>query len=192
MIAYVINLDKRKDKWLGCQMELAPHFDVVRVSAIRHDWGWLGLAKTFKQIFAQATGDVLILEDDATYRGTITDLTNAISDLPQGWEMLMLGANIKNARMDRISKNVARTYGAWTTHAIYYSYAFCQEMADKELDVPIDEFFRTIVHPRGNSYVVYPFLSYQRPSTSDIEGDYKDYTSLFAESEERTKAFVCI
>ena len=192
MIANIINLDKRKDKWLSCQMELAPHFDVVRVSAIRHEWGWLGLAKTFKQIFAQATGDVLIFEDDATYRGTITDLTNAIADLPQGWEMLMLGANIKDSRMDRISKNVARTYGAWTTHAIYYSYAFCQEMASVELDVPIDEYFRKIVHPRGNSYVVYPFLSYQRPSTSDIEGDYKDYTSLFVESEERTKAFVCV
>lgn len=192
MIANVINLDKRKDKWLSCQMELAPHFDVMRVSAIRHEWGWLGLAKTFKQIFAEATGDVLILEDDATYRGTITDLTNAIADLPQGWEMLMLGANIKDSRMDRISKNVARTYGAWTTHAIYYSYAFCQEMASIELDVPIDEYFRTIVHPRGNSYVVYPFLSYQRPSTSDIEGDYKDYTRLFTESEERTKAFICV
>lgn len=192
MIANVINLDKRKDKWLSCQMELAPHFDVVRVSAIRHEWGWLGLAKTFRQIFGEATGDVLIFEDDATYRGTITDLTNAIADLPQGWEMLMLGANIKDGRMDRISKNVARTYGAWTTHAIYYSYAFCQEMASIELDVPIDEYFRTIVHPRGNSYVVYPFLSYQRPSTSDIEGDYKDYTNLFTESEERTKAFVCV
>lgn len=192
MIANVINLDKRKDKWLSCQMELAPHFDVIRVSAIRHEWGWLGLANTFKQIFAEATGDVLIFEDDATYRGTITDLTNAIADLPQGWEMLMLGANIKDVRLDRISKNVARTYGAWTTHAIYYSYAFCQEMASVELDVPIDEYFRTIVHPRGNSYVVYPFLSYQRPSTSDIEGDYKDYTSLFTESEKRTKAFICV
>ena len=192
MIANVINLDKRKDKWLSCQMELAPHFDVIRVSAIRHEWGWLGLGKTFKQIFAEATGDVLIFEDDATYRGTITDLTNAIADLPQGWEMLMLGANIKDSRMDRISKNLARTYGAWTTHAIYYSYAFCKEMASIELDVPIDEYFRTIVHPRGNSYVVYPFLSYQKPSTSYIEGEYKDYTSLFTESEELTKAFVCV
>jgi hypothetical protein len=192
MIAYVINLDNRTDKWRWCQRELTPHFDVVRVPAIQNQWGWLGLAKTFKQIFKEATGDVLIFEDDATYRGTITDLTNAIADLPQGWEMLMLGANIKHPSMDRITKNVARTYGAWTTHAIYYSYALGQEMASIDLDVPIDEYFRSVVHPRGNSYVVYPFLSYQRPSTSDIEGDYKDYTSLFTESEERTKSFICI
>jgi hypothetical protein len=190
MIANVINLDHRKDKWQLVFNELSPHFNINRISAIKHDWGWLGLARTYKQIFKEATGDVLIFEDDATYRGTVTDLTNAIADLPQGWEMLMLGANIKNPSMDRISKNVARTYGAWTTHAIYYSYGLCQEMASINLDVPIDEYYRTIVQPRGNSYVVYPFLSFQRASISDIEGDYKDYSKLFTDSEERTRSFI--
>jgi hypothetical protein len=190
MIAYVINLDSRQDKWRATQMELAPHFELQRVPAIKHDLGWIGLARTFKQIFAEATGDVLIFEDDATYRGWATHLENAIKDLPEGWEMLMLGANIKNCSMDRITNNIARTYGAWTTHAIYYSYSLCQEMASVNLDVPIDEYYRTVVHPRGNSYVIYPFLSYQRPSESDIEGGYKDYTSLFIDSEERTKSFI--
>ena len=190
MIAKVINLDLRRDKWRACEMELGPHFELERVSAIRNDWGWLGLWQTFKQIFAQADGDILIFEDDATYRGWATHLQNAINDLPQGWEMLMLGANIKDQRLDRINKTLARTYGAWTTHAIYYSHSLCKEMASLDLTVPIDEYFRTVVHPRGNSYVVYPFLSYQRPSDSDIEGGYKDYTNLFVESENRVRDFV--
>ena len=190
MIAKVINLDSRRDKWRACEMELGPHFELERVSAIRNDWGWLGLWQTFKQIFAQADGDILIFEDDATYRGWATHLQNAINDLPQGWEMLMLGANIKDQRLDRINKTLARTYGAWTTHAIYYSHSLCKEMASLDLTVPIDEYFRTVVHPRGNSYVVYPFLSYQRPSESDIEGGYKDYTNLFVESENRVRDFV--
>ena len=190
MIAKVINLDSRRDKWRACEMELGPHFELERVSAIRNDWGWLGLWQTFKQIFAQADGDILIFEDDATYRGWATHLQNAINDLPQGWEMLMLGANIKDQRLDRINKTLARTYGAWTTHAIYYSHSLCKEMASLDLTVPIDEYFRTVVHPRGNSYVVYPFLSYQRPSDSDIEGGYKDYTNLFVESENRVRDFV--
>ena len=63
-------------------------------------------------------------------------------------------------------------------------------MATLDLTVPIDEYFRTIVHPRGNSYVVYPFLSYQRPSDSDIEQGFKDYTNLFEESENRVRDFV--
>ena len=190
MIAKVINLDSRRDKWRACEMELGPHFELERVSAIRNDWGWLGLWQTFKQIFAQADGDILIFEDDATYRGWATHLQNAINDLPQGWEMLMLGANIKDQRLDRINKTLARTYGAWTTHAIYYSHSLCKEIASLDLTVPIDEYFRTVVHPRGNSYVVYPFLSYQRPSESDIEGGYKDYTNLFVESENRVRDFV--
>ena len=190
MIAKVINLDSRRDKWRACEMELGPHFELERVPAIKNDLGWLGLWQTFKQIFAQADGDVLIFEDDATYRGWATNLENAIKDLPQGWEMLMLGANIKDQRLDRINKNLACTYGAWTTHAIYYSHSLCKEMATLDLTVPIDEYFRTVVHPRGNSYVVYPFLSYQRPSDSDIEGGYKDYTNLFKESENRVRDFV--
>lgn len=190
MIAKVINLDSRRDKWRACEMELGPHFEIERVPAIKNDWGWLGLWQTFKQIFAQADGDILIFEDDATYRGWATHLQNAINDLPQGWEMLMLGANIKDQRIDRINNTLARTYGAWTTHAIYYSHSLCKQMASLDLTVPIDEYFRTVVHPRGNSYVVYPFLSYQRPSDSDIEGGYKDYTNLFADSENRVRDFV--
>ena len=190
MIAKVINLDSRRDKWRACEMELGPHFELERVPAIKNDWGWLGLWQTFKQIFAASDCDQLIFEDDATYRGWATNLENAIKDLPEGWEMLMLGANIKDQRLDRINNTLARTYGAWTTHAIYYSHSLCKEMATLDLTVPIDEYFRTVVHPRGNSYVVYPFLSYQRPSDSDIEGGYKDYTSLFKESENRVRDFV--
>lgn len=190
MIANVINLDSRRDKWRACEMELGPHFELNRVPAIKNDLGWLGLWQTFKQIFAQADGDVLIFEDDATYRGWATNLENAINDLPQGWEMLMLGANIKDQRLDRINNTLARTYGAWTTHAIYYSHSLCKEMESLDLTVPIDEYFRTVIHPRGNSYVIYPFLSYQRPSDSDIEGGYKDYTNLFKESENRVRDFV--
>lgn len=190
MIAKVINLDSRRDKWRACEMELGPHFELERVPAIKNDLGWLGLWQTFKQIFAQADGDILIFEDDATYKGWATHLQNAIKDLPQGWEMLMLGANIKDQRLDRINNTLVRTYGAWTTHAIYYSHSLCKELATLDLTVPIDEYFRTVVHPRGNSYVVYPFLSYQRPSDSDIEGGYKDYTNLFKESENRVRDFV--
>ncbi len=170
--------------------ELAPHFNLERVSAIQHEWGWLGLAKTFKQIFTEATGDVLIFEDDATYRGWATSLQNAIDDLPADWDMLMLGANIKDLRLDRISKNLVRTYGAWTTHAILYSHRFAKEMAELDLDIPIDEYFRTKVHPKGNSYICVPFLSFQRPSESDIEGGYKNYTSLFEDSEAKAFHFV--
>ena len=190
MIAYVINLDQRKDKWRQSMNELAPHFNLERVSAIKHEWGWLGLWHTFKKIFQECQGDVLIFEDDATYRGWATSLQNSINDLPGGWDMLMLGANIKDLRLERVSNKLVRTYGSWTTHGILYSYRFAKEMAELDLEIPIDEHFRTIVHPKGNSYICVPFLSYQRPSQSDIEGVFQDYTSLFEESEAKAFHFI--
>jgi GR25 family glycosyltransferase involved in LPS biosynthesis len=190
MIAHVINLDHRKDKWIDSMNELSPHFNLERVSATKHDWGWYGLNKTFKKIFTQCESDVLIFEDDATYRGNYNDLINCINDLPADWDMLMLGANIKDSRMDRVSKRLVRTYGSWTTHAVLYSYRFAKEMAGLELSIPIDEHFRTKVHPKGNSYICAPFLSFQRPSQSDIEGVFQDYTSLFEESEAKAFHFI--
>ena len=118
MIAYVINLDHRKDKWRASMQELAPHFNLERVSAIKHEWGWLGLWQTFKKIFQECKSDVLIFEDDATYRGWATSLENAVKDLPPDWNMLMLGANIKDSRLERVSNQLVRTYGSWTTHGI--------------------------------------------------------------------------
>jgi hypothetical protein len=190
MIAYVINLDHRKDKWKASINELSPHFNIERVSAIKHEWGWLGLWQTFKKIFQECQGDVLIFEDDATYRGSYPDLINCVNDLPANWDMLMLGANIKDSRLDRISKRLVRTYGSWTTHGILYSYRFAKEMAELHLTIPIDEHFRTIVHPKGNSYICVPFLSYQRPSQSDIENCYQNFTGIFEESEAKAFHFI--
>jgi hypothetical protein len=190
MIAYVINLDHRKDKWKASINELSPHFNIERVSAIKHEWGWLGLWQTFKKIFEQCQGDILIFEDDATYRGSYPDLINCVNDLPANWDMLMLGANIKDSRLDRISKRLVRTYGSWTTHGILYSYRFAKEMAELDLTIPIDEHFRTIVHPKGNSYICVPFLSYQRPSQSDIENCYQNFTGIFEESEAKAFHFI--
>jgi hypothetical protein len=190
MIAYVINLDHRKDKWKASINELSPHFSIERVSAIKHEWGWLGLWQTFKKIFQECQGDVLIFEDDATYRASYPDLINCVNDLPANWDMLMLGANIKDSRLDRISKRLVRTYGSWTTHGILYSYRFAKEMAELDLTIPIDEHFRTIVHPKGNSYICVPFLSYQRPSQSDIENCYQNFTGIFEESEAKAFHFI--
>jgi hypothetical protein len=190
MIAYVINLDQRKDKWKASINELSPHFNIERVSAIKHEWGWLGLWQTFKKIFQECQGDVLIFEDDATYRGSYPDLINCVNDLPANWDMLMLGANIKDSRLDRISKRLVRTYGSWTTHGILYSYRFAKEMAQLDLTIPIDEHFRTIVHPKGNSYICVPFLSFQRPSQSDIENCYQNFTGIFEESEAKAFHFI--
>jgi GR25 family glycosyltransferase involved in LPS biosynthesis len=187
MQALVINLPDRPDRWEQAETELSPHFDLVRIDAIKKSPGWLGLNETMMSVFKLVTGPVLVFEDDATYRGNQFDLLQAIKELPPDFDMLLLGANIKDNRLERISPKLVRTFGCWTTHAIYYSHRFCQEVAETGMSCVIDEYFRTTIHPRGNSYIVTPFLSYQRQSFSDIEMLDRDYTDIFRNSDQKAQ-----
>jgi hypothetical protein len=167
-----------------------PHFEIARYPAITDKFGWKGLNRTMLDLFRHTKDDLLVFEDDATWMGTTEDYYNTVAQLPTGWDMLHFGANIKSHRLERVSANIVRHYGAWTTHAVLYSADFCRHMAetfDPE-SLVIDEYFRTQIHPLGNSYVSDPFLSFQRPSVSDLEKAMKDYTDVFKDSARRVKA----
>jgi hypothetical protein len=123
------------------------------------------------------------MEDDALMVRDVSHFHDALADLhllDPNFDMLMLGANIK-ADLSRTSKHLNRCFGAWTTHAIYYSDAFIKEMRPiiGTLEIPIDEYFRTIIHPRGRSYICKPMVCYQRTSYSDIMGELADYKEIF-------------
>jgi hypothetical protein len=180
MKAYVINLDTRPDRWNDC-LELP--FNLERVSAHRNAEGWRGLLSTMSELFNRIDGPALVLEDDAVIVRDILHFHLAVADLPEDFDMLMLGANVKGD-LSRHSKRLNTTYGAWTTHAIYYSDAFIKEMRPVigTLEIPIDEYFRTIIHPRGRSYICKPMVAYQRTSYSDIMGELADYNEIFEHS----------
>ena len=179
MTAYLINLDSRSDRWEQCQ-DLP--FQLTRVSAIAHPQGWRGLLHTYHKLFTELnpTEPILVLEDDCMMVRDIENYEKAVSQLPAKWDMLMLGANIK-ARVRRKGKNLFKVYGAWTTHAVLYHPDFIRRLTPElmSMEIPIDEYFRTVVHPQGNSYCVAPMVAYQRPSVSDIEGRFNDHTQLF-------------
>jgi GR25 family glycosyltransferase involved in LPS biosynthesis len=180
MKAYVINLDHRTDRWAECQ-DLP--FELIRYRALPHQHGWQGLLATMHELFNAIDGPALILEDDAVMVRDIEHLHRAIADLPDNFDMLMLGANIQ-APVSRHSKHLNTTFGAWTTHAIYYSDAFIKEMRPiiADLTVPIDEYYRVEIHPRGRSYICKPMVAYQRASHSDIMGTMADYHDIFENS----------
>jgi hypothetical protein len=51
-----------------------------------------------------------------------------------------------------------------------------------DLPVPIDEYYRVEIHPRGRSYICNPMVAYQRASHSDIMGTMADYHDIFEHS----------
>jgi hypothetical protein len=182
MTAYLINLDSRSDRWEQCQ-DLP--FDIIRVPAIPHSEGWRGLNATYHKLFTdlQPTEPILVLEDDCVIVRDIEYYERAIEQLPAKWDMLYLGANIKT-KVRKKSKNLYTMYGAWTTHAVLYHPDFVRHITPllATMDTVIDEYFRTMIHPHGNTYVVKPMVAYQRPSMSDLEGKFNDYTHLFEQS----------
>ena len=184
--AFVVNLNRRTDRWSQAERELSPHFQIERVPAIEMSPGWKGLNATMSALFATAEDDILVFEDDATFTGTIEQYQACISNLPENWDMMHLGANVKG-RVERVAPNLVRHYGAWTTHAVLYSYQFCQKMRNLTMDTVIDEYFRTQIHPLGNSYITDPFMSIQRPSVSDLENTFKDYKDVFKDSAIKVK-----
>lgn len=182
MKAYLINMESRPDRWAECQH--LP-FELERVDAIAHFQGWRGLILTMHKLFTEKfTGQpMLVFEDDAMWVKSKHYFDQAIKDLPQNYDMLLLGANIKGS-VRKYKPSIYKVDGAWCTHAVLYSADFIRELTPilPTLEIPIDEYFRTKIHPRLKSYVCRPMVCYQRPSFSDIEGKHNDYTDLFEQS----------
>ena len=130
---------------------------------------------------------ILIMEDDADLRNL--DLIEPIlSELPNDWDMLYLGANVK-PHPDfippiRVSEHLFRIFNAFTTHAIIYTHKAVEQILDAyDGEQMYDAFLDAKMLRSLNAYVCSPFLSYQRPGMSDLWERTVDYTDTFKASE---------
>jgi hypothetical protein len=130
---------------------------------------------------------VLVMEDDADLRNM--HLANdIIKQLPLGWDMFYLGANVKPTPdftpPKRISKNLFRIYNAYTTHAIMYRKGVINRISDTyNAKSMFDAWLDEQLLPHVDAYICSPFLSWQRPSRSDLWDRLVDYTDTFQASE---------
>jgi hypothetical protein len=129
----------------------------------------------------------LVMEDDADLRNL--DLIEPIlSELPNDWDMLYLGANVK-PHPDfippiRVSQHLFRIFNAFTTHAIIYTHKAVEQILDAyDGEQMYDAFLDAKMLRNLNAYVCSPFLSYQRPGMSDLWERTVDYTDTFQASE---------
>jgi hypothetical protein len=136
---------------------------------------------------------LLHVEDDCEFRN-LDHLEQALSELPEDWDIVYLGANLicwNNGEPwpERHSEHLFRIRAAWTTHAIGYSRkcvetiiakqpGFSEQMFDQYLSGRLPEF---------KAYCVAPMVAYQRARYSSIWNKFDDYTPIFQESEERMR-----
>lgn len=193
---FYINLDKRVDRRTECEAEFNNHNIVAeRVSAVDADTltdysmyphryfkrGNYGLLLTNIRIFEEAKKNnyksIVILEDDVKFIDNFNYYFEIIyPTVPLDWDILYLGANHQKPPT-LVTENVGKCIETWTTHAIVFKQSSYEIILEElyRLEHPIDVAFSKLFD-RVNAYSIIPSIAFQRPSHSDIENKFTDYT----------------
>ena len=203
---YIINIDKRNDKWLECQNELCylgKDVKIVRWSGIVPDekclnshWniysknsrcmdrkyysGILGCKLSHLGIIEDAKirgfSRILILEDDFH---CINDVSKMINELVDG-DMVYLGGKHCGALIP-YEKNIYRTTRTSTTHAYILDKRLFETILTlcPIVESEMDIFYMNYIHPRFMCLCVQPNIIVQRSSFSDIENRMCYYKELY-------------
>jgi hypothetical protein len=150
------------------------------VYAVPHNDARTSFNLSMQKIMNSTDGVLLLFEDDVEIRD-FSHFDEAISQLPSDWELCYLGANLV-APIEKYSENLYKTFGAWTTHAVMYNNPkeLCKGYTDTS--IMFDDWLKTNIHPRGNTYIIKPMIAWQRPHQSDLWNGYVDYTRIFDDS----------
>ena len=185
---FCINLAKRKDKWLLAEKQfekMCISDKVTRVNGIEHHVGVYGCKLSHTTLLRIAKEknykNVLIFEDDLEFccdkETTEKHLNLSISDLPENWHMLYLGANLLRPTIS-VTDNISKLNGAYAMHA----YAVNSSMYDTIINysdasgqrVPIDV-ITSELQKNHNCFCTKKLLANQTPSRSNILGHEVDY-----------------
>ena len=150
-----------------------------------------------RDFLASDSQTLLLLEEDCVFND-VSHLDAALSELPDDWDILYLGANLQawgweNYPPEKYSPHLFRVRSAWTTHCIGFNkkvVPFLLENQPGLSEVMFDNYLSTHLS-KLNAYVTAPMLAHQRPRMSTIwtEADgvtpqFTDYLDVFERSEQ--------
>lgn len=164
--------------------------DVQRFNAIPHIGPHQSFNCSTRRIlieFLESTRKrLLFLEDDCVFKRH-DHVEQALKELPADWDIVYFGCNIQDEKPVKISNNLFRIQGAYTTHCIGYNKkcipfilenqpGFSEQMFDNWLSGNLT---------RLNAYVISPMVAWQRPRHSKIWGHAVDYDEHFQSSQNK-------
>jgi glycosyl transferase family 25 len=181
---YVLNLDKRPDRWSNIQTQLARAgiLKAIRFPAVARSPGWIGCFESHLGILQRALStnarNILVLEDDATLYTDWQCIWNiGRRQIKADWDMLYLGYNLNpeaNSPPPFVSSHLLHLNDALTTHAYAVNGKYLADLVEcvkSQIgnNLPIDlvyaaQFSKII------SLGIYPMLFYQASGISDILG----------------------
>jgi GR25 family glycosyltransferase involved in LPS biosynthesis len=172
MKTWVINLDRRIERWYYIREHLAEHdLKPIRFTAIDKNPGWVGCRQSHLEILRQSRNEdaILIFEDDAMFVNDMAIVDMAIEQLPINYDVLYLGASPQEPQ-ERYSKNLFRLHNALCLHAyLITNNNGCIDyiLNHAETIRKIDDFFAHDVQYHFNCFVCYPIVCTQRQFQSD-------------------------
>lgn len=179
---YCINHPDRVDRWEESLLE----FDKLKLRVERFDGVFPFNHSQVKCLtLASAYKSSLILEDDVEFV-KYDHLKDALMSLPNGWDLVSLGATLVSNHKNRVNEYLYRYEDGWATHAVGYTKKMLKWIIanfNPDGGVIYDEWLRLNVLKQFNCYIIQPMVAYQRPSFSDYRNRYVDYTGGFLQSE---------
>lgn len=174
MKAIVINLDHRGDRlyqfWKNNDIYLP--FYVERFSAVDCLIGEDGCTQShLKVISSQTEFPFIVFEDDCRMILPWSNVEKAMSQLPEDWDALWLGANPRKP-LKKYSENLYRLTDAYCLHAVIYNSKrmvdYIVENHNTTSGNNLDIFYKKEVMKRFNCFITYPIVATQLSDYSDI------------------------
>lgn len=191
--AYCINLYFRPDRWQAAGEQFAKHgLNVERFNAID--------GKEFRKEYPMRPGNagnllshftiihtayimgldaILVFEDDPVFREGFTEKMNEfLAELPEDWDMIMLGASHR-VKPSRITDKVYKVNKGLSAHAFILRSTLFEVFLErmKAFDTVFDCIFAE-VQLTYNVYIPNPPLVWQTSGYSDLEGRNMNYDFL--------------
>lgn len=173
MQAFVINLNERTDRMEKFKENKFP-FEVQRYSAYRGDCGEDGCTLSHLAVISSRTISnfpFVVFEDDCVLLQPWNVVEKAISQLPDDWDALWLGANLRRPLV-KYSDNLYRLQDAYGLHAVIYNSRKMIEYIIENHHTPsgknLDIFYRNEVLKRFNCFITYPLVATQLSDQGNI------------------------
>ncbi len=201
---YVINLDRRTDRWSLVKNELEKasiknyeRFSAVDGKTLTHKYkfvpteamsesqalGHIGCTLSHLGVLNKAKSDeserYAVFEDDVVFKENFDQLFDqCFSEVPSNWDCILLGGSHVGG-FDRITERVIRIFGSYTTHAMLINKKFYDKLTSvwENAGKEVDVAMASL-HRDNYCYAFNPPLAWQRDGFSDILGKYDDYTAL--------------
>jgi GR25 family glycosyltransferase involved in LPS biosynthesis len=185
---YVINLDRRLDRWESVSKQLKDlNVEFTRVSAVDGKAleipGWQACTMSHRKVLQEAQdiglNNVLIFEDDVVFTKDFSErLSKAIAELPEDWDIFYLGASFHKTTV-QISSQLSRADETYCNHAIGINKSTIDLLLKKVSENDVIDKVIASLQSQIKAYAITPSICVQYANHSDIQEKYVDYSWLF-------------